>query len=196
MESLTSLCQNRSDAFDLRPRLFLRMLSSLTDRKAAATLLDSCAKKGLVIPSCFFLRNNTTRTKEKTFGQKFAMARAYQTARKSTGGKAPRQQLATRRVQTKKPAAKSPRSMGDDISKFLLNNHLSDVSFIVGAERRRFPGHRTILAARSPRFEGLFSGTFADSSSKGIEALDHEPGPFGVMLEFIYTDKVGPRPSD
>lgn len=119
----------------------------------------------------------------------------YITARRSTGGKAPRKQLATRSEQTKKPAAavkEAPRRpMGDDISKFLLNDHLSDVSLVVGAERRRFLGHRTILAARSPRFEGLFSGTFADSSSKEIEILDHEPGPFGVMLEFIYTDKVG-----
>lgn len=80
--------------------------------------------------------------------------------------------------------------MKRDISKIFLKEHLSDVTFIVGPERTPLPGHKAILAARCPKFEGLFSGGFGDSSAAEIELPDVDTLAFTAMLNYIYTNEV------
>lgn len=78
----------------------------------------------------------------------------------------------------------------DDIAKMFLNEHLSDVHFIVGPDRTRYPGHRAILAARCPKLGGLLSGHFEDSAAAEIELPNVNSTNFKYILEFIYTDNV------
>ncbi|GAQ83802.1 hypothetical protein KFL_001620220 [Klebsormidium nitens] len=104
-------------------------------------------------------------------------------------------------------------SVGADLSRLLFSAHLSDVTLEVGPERERICAHRCILASRSPKFEGLFSGQFSESSAAEVKVgvgfqsremhtsalasayahfkLPTQEAPvFKLLLSYLYTNKV------
>ncbi|KRT81158.1 BTB And C-terminal Kelch domain containing protein [Oryctes borbonicus] len=79
--------------------------------------------------------------------------------------------------------------------RFLLFNPLmSDVTFVVGAQKEKIPAHKFILSISSSVFEAMFYSLLANRS-KEIELPDVEPAAFKNLLRFIYLDQasVGPE---
>lgn len=68
---------------------------------------------------------------------------------------------------------------------------LSDVTFVVQRDEesspRRFPAHRSIVAAWSQPLQSMLCGSFQEGSSREVRLLDVEPAAFEVMLKLIYT---------
>ncbi|RLN12477.1 hypothetical protein C2845_PM09G21100 [Panicum miliaceum] len=65
----------------------------------------------------------------------------------------------------------------------------ADVTFVVDSGKR-FPAHKTILAARSPVFMAEFFGHMNEKGSQSVRIQDMEAAVFKAMLHFIYTDMV------
>ena len=73
---------------------------------------------------------------------------------------------------------------------YLFNNELlSDITFIVGRERKRIPSHKFILSIGSAVFYAMFHGNFASARTE-IELPDIEPQAFITLLKFLYYDEV------
>ncbi|XP_078527882.1 BTB/POZ domain-containing protein 19 isoform X4 [Lissotriton helveticus] len=81
-----------------------------------------------------------------------------------------------------------------DIRSLLHNPLFSDVTFIVGKERRELYGHRCVLACRCRVFHEMFleQPLLADSSQQGqpIVLSDVQPEVFLAVMEFLYTNCV------
>ena len=87
------------------------------------------------------------------------------------------------------PAVFTPHSsLAADVSELFTSGRASDITLTVG--RREFAAHRTILRARSPYFEGLFSSSMRDADSDGLPIADTEPEVFEQLLVWIYTGEV------
>ncbi|KAM8805868.1 BTBDJ protein, partial [Eudromia elegans] len=68
----------------------------------------------------------------------------------------------------------------------LDNPQFSDVTFVVGRERREVFAHRCVLACRCQAFQGLLS-----AAAPGPLVLGHvQPEVFLAVIEFLYTNCV------
>ncbi|PVH34505.1 hypothetical protein PAHAL_8G234300 [Panicum hallii] len=83
-----------------------------------------------------------------------------------------------------------PSDMHQHLARLLSSGAESDVTFRVGEET--FAAHRVVLAARSPVFMAELFGPMKEKhkTSRPIQISDMEPGVFGAMLHFIYTDSL------
>ena len=54
-----------------------------------------------------------------------------------------------------------------DLKKIACNKKFSDVMFLV--EKQKIPAHKNILAARSEKFEKMFTGNFKESNQQIVE---------------------------
>ncbi|XP_041372640.1 BTB/POZ domain-containing protein 2-like [Gigantopelta aegis] len=70
----------------------------------------------------------------------------------------------------------------------LEENILSDVTFIVGENRKRIQAHRLILSLRSCVFMAMLNGPLSEQDD--IEIPDIESDIFEQALKFLYTDDV------
>ncbi|XP_031623782.1 BTB/POZ domain-containing protein 9-like [Contarinia nasturtii] len=73
------------------------------------------------------------------------------------------------------------------LSDICMKDIHSDVTLIV--ENTKIPAHKTILSARSPYFQTLFNGNFAESTKDEIE-LKVPLDAFKEILKYIYTGCV------
>ncbi|KAH8386811.1 hypothetical protein KR093_002722, partial [Drosophila rubida] len=71
-----------------------------------------------------------------------------------------------------------------DIARLCMNDHYSDVEFVV--EEQRLPAHRAILAARSEYFRALLYGGMSETTQRQI-ALEVPLDSFKVLLRYIYS---------
>ncbi|KAL5101630.1 hypothetical protein RYX36_005957 [Vicia faba] len=79
--------------------------------------------------------------------------------------------------------------IGSHFGTLLENMEGSDVTFDVDGEK--FPGHKIVLAARSPEFRSKFlNGMDIDTDKQEIVVTDLEPKVFKAMLHFIYRDTL------
>ncbi len=63
------------------------------------------------------------------------------------------------------------------------------MSFLVGPDKKKFYGHKIVLAARSPVFAAMLFSKFAESSMREIELPDIKPNIFLSLLTNMYTDR-------
>ena len=77
------------------------------------------------------------------------------------------------------------------------NEQLSDVYFTVGkgADKRRIPGHKYVLAISSPVFHAMFYGGMAEQG-KEIVISDCESDGFLELLRYMYCDNAELTPSN
>ena len=67
----------------------------------------------------------------------------------------------------------------------------TDVTFLVGAERKRVDAHRTILACQSCYFQSLLFGEMLEAGSDEIALLDiSQPRLFVSLVEYVYTGEL------
>ncbi|EOD41766.1 hypothetical protein EMIHUDRAFT_60979 [Emiliania huxleyi CCMP1516] len=96
------------------------------------------------------------------------MARTKQTARKSTGGDAPRRQLATKAARKSAPATgparpplhlvlKSPKLTENAREMWTRQQQGEFTDAVINVQHRAFQVHRVVLASASPYFQNLFS---------------------------------------
>ncbi|GAB4834082.1 BTB/POZ and MATH domain-containing protein 4 [Ancistrocladus abbreviatus] len=84
------------------------------------------------------------------------------------------------------PSIRVPDSdIGAHFGMLLENDEYSDAIFNVAG--KRFPAHKLVLAARSPKFETEF---LDGSEEEEIVVTDMEPEVFKAMLHFMYRDTL------
>ena len=76
----------------------------------------------------------------------------------------------------------------DGLNLLRAENQFCDVELRIG--KSSFHGHRTVLAACSPYFQGMFAGGMREVYQDAIDILGIEPHIFKLLLDFMYTGKV------
>ena len=81
------------------------------------------------------------------------------------------------------------RTLTECLEHMLTNELRADVTFSIRPPSSRSGGvqlsaHKLILCARSPVFEAMFSGKFAESNDR-VTIVDAEPEPFKEMLRYV-----------
>jgi BTB/POZ domain len=77
------------------------------------------------------------------------------------------------------------RSSAFDFARYFNNEMAADFNFKV--KNRVFPGHKIILAGRSPVFAAMFKHDMKEKETSEVEIEDMDPAVFQKMLKFIYT---------
>uniref|UniRef100_A0A8C6ZYE8 BTB domain containing 19 n=1 Tax=Nothoprocta perdicaria TaxID=30464 RepID=A0A8C6ZYE8_NOTPE len=73
----------------------------------------------------------------------------------------------------------------------LLNNpQFSDVTFVVGRERREVFAHRCVLACRCQAFRGMLSAAGGPAPRAPLVLGNVQPDVFLAVIEFLYTNCV------
>ncbi|CAO1409249.1 unnamed protein product [Diamesa hyperborea] len=80
-----------------------------------------------------------------------------------------------------------PQKLSEDMLNMLNSMEYSDFTFIV--ERKRFPVHKIILAARSPVFKAMFSTNMEEARSNETVITDVSSESFGEFLNYLYSGK-------
>ncbi|KAJ8304379.1 hypothetical protein KUTeg_017962 [Tegillarca granosa] len=76
-----------------------------------------------------------------------------------------------------------------ECNKFMLENQInSDVTFIVGNDRKPIKAHKYVLGSRNSVFTAMLFGTLAENGE--IIIPDIEPSVFCSLLDFFYTDQM------
>ena len=84
-----------------------------------------------------------------------------------------------------------PSDLHQHLGRLLSSGAEADVKFQVGGET--FAAHRLVLAALSPVFMAKLFGPMREKRTRRrrpIQIDDMEPGVFGAMLHYIYTDSL------
>ncbi|KAK3695907.1 hypothetical protein LTR37_018262 [Vermiconidia calcicola] len=131
------------------------------------------------------------------------MARTKQTARKSTGGMAPRRQLlaaassdGTARTQplpagTTGQSTAGQKRQHDNLEptarKQTRSSYSSVITMIVGEEQESFLVHEDIIRARSKFIESALSKPWKEKEQKTIHLEQHSPAAIKIYLESLYA---------
>lgn len=86
------------------------------------------------------------------------------------------------------PISECASSLNNHLGSLLQSGLLSDATVTVAG--RRFPVHKSILAARSPVFSAMFQCPLQESANNQVYIDDIEADVFAALLNFIYTDKL------
>ncbi|MGH0143110.1 UNVERIFIED_CONTAM: hypothetical protein FKN15_035335 [Acipenser sinensis] len=79
--------------------------------------------------------------------------------------------------------------LSEHVGALIQGEEYSDVTFIV--EKKRFPAHRVILAARCQYFRALLYGGMKESQPQAeIPLEDTTAEAFSMLLQYIYTGRV------
>eukprot|EP00058_Branchiostoma_floridae_P023565 XP_002609055.1 hypothetical protein BRAFLDRAFT_59454 [Branchiostoma floridae] len=69
-----------------------------------------------------------------------------------------------------------------------LSGEFTDV--VLRVEHCTFPCHRAVLAASSPYFSTMFSGSLRESRQKEVRIHELEPRTMALLLDYIYTSEA------
>ncbi|XP_065199693.1 protein roadkill-like [Planococcus citri] len=75
-----------------------------------------------------------------------------------------------------------------DFEKLLNDEETCDV--IIDINGKKYPAHKTILAARSPVFKAMFKHNMTENQRNCVEIKDIDEKIFEEVLRYIYTGKV------
>ncbi|XP_041771009.1 BTB/POZ domain-containing protein 6-B-like isoform X2 [Anopheles merus] len=76
------------------------------------------------------------------------------------------------------------------LEKMVNNKLLSDVTFIVGPEKRRIYAHKPYLLTASEFFYKMFCGNFIEAQRKEVVLEDVDAELFLIILRLVYSKKV------
>lgn len=76
----------------------------------------------------------------------------------------------------------------NDLGALRLDITLSDFTIIV--KTKEFKVHKSVLSARSPVFNQMFSSSMKEAADNKVEINDIEPNTFEKLLGFIYSAKI------
>jgi speckle-type POZ protein len=82
-----------------------------------------------------------------------------------------------------------PPSLGADLGALLASGDGADVQFVVG-DGERAGAHRVVLAARSPVFAAMLTGSMREATAAAVPVPDVDPAVFRALLHFAYTDAL------
>lgn len=86
------------------------------------------------------------------------------------------------------------RPLADDYDRFLENEKLRDVVFVLGNEE--ILAHKQIISARSEVFAKMFDLDMAEKKDGRVEISDIEPNIFKLFLRFVYCGKLETKNTD
>ncbi|KAE8600233.1 hypothetical protein XENTR_v10013142 [Xenopus tropicalis] len=79
--------------------------------------------------------------------------------------------------------------LSENVGALINGEEYSDVTFVV--EKKRFPAHRVILAARCQYFRALLYGGMRESQPEAeISLEDTTPEAFSMLIKYIYTGRA------
>jgi hypothetical protein len=126
------------------------------------------------------------------------MARTIQASHKTTGGRVPRKQLASRslkrRIQPGPPATSisydSQKNLGTRLhADWYMNSKFCDVTIRYGPDSSlRFDGHRLVLSNSSVWFQHCSNPGFIEATSPVITLSRDFPEALEALFEFCYCD--------
>ena len=83
------------------------------------------------------------------------------------------------------------RQFMDKLPQLYDNASLSDVTFVVGQQKRQLHAHRVVLAAMSTRFFNMFNSKHEARYHEKVLPLDNfDPDSFDRMLRYIYGQEI------
>ena len=85
-----------------------------------------------------------------------------------------------------------PPTLGPDLGALLEAGTGADVAFDVGGGEGPLRAHRVVLAARSPVFAAMLTGSMAEASAHVVRLQDVQADVFHALLHFAYTDALPP----
>lgn len=85
------------------------------------------------------------------------------------------------------PLAATPSTIIADIRKYVNNDLLSDIQFII--EGQAVFAHK-ILCLRCPYFHNMLTGEYMESRASAITIPDVKYNTFVLLMEYLYTDDV------
>ncbi|KAK3105965.1 hypothetical protein FSP39_009763 [Pinctada imbricata] len=88
----------------------------------------------------------------------------------------------------------SGRSLPQCLQYILENEHMCDVTFLVGEEHEEIHAHRFILTNRSSVFQVMLQGMLAERGEIKIPDVDKET--FSAFLRYLYTDTADFTPEN
>jgi hypothetical protein len=91
-----------------------------------------------------------------------------------------------KKIGKKKVEYKSLESLSNDFLSLINNKEYSDVTFIVGKDKKPVFAHRMILAKRSVYFRKLFESGMKESVDKEIEKSNISHTTFLVLMRYFY----------
>jgi hypothetical protein len=84
-----------------------------------------------------------------------------------------------------------PRTFGEQLQHgmkdLFFNNHLSDVTVIVGRDADRIPAHKFVLYAWSPKFQTQLKELGEEARELLVEVEGDDAQLFKMMLQYMYT---------
>ncbi|OXU30765.1 hypothetical protein TSAR_013231, partial [Trichomalopsis sarcophagae] len=80
------------------------------------------------------------------------------------------------------------KSIHDEFAELLYSGKFSDLTLDLG--EKKFKVHKSILAARSPVFSGMFEHEMLENKENVVRITDVEPDIMSEILLFIYANKV------
>ncbi|XP_049299499.1 kelch-like protein 7 [Anopheles funestus] len=81
-------------------------------------------------------------------------------------------------------------TMSSRLESMVNNEFCSDVTFIVGASKKRIYAHKLLLVMASEYFYVMFFGNFVEANRNEVTLEDVDPDVFLVILRYIYCLKV------
>lgn len=79
-------------------------------------------------------------------------------------------------------------SLAEDYDKFLKNQELSDITFVIG--NQEIPAHKQIVSARNDVFAKMLNCDMLEKKNSRVEIIDIEEDIFKLLLRYIYSGNL------
>ncbi|OWF55514.1 BTB/POZ domain-containing protein 6-like isoform X2 [Mizuhopecten yessoensis] len=80
------------------------------------------------------------------------------------------------------------KTLSECFDHILISGIASDVTFLVGEDKKKISAHKLVLISRSPVFYAMFEGPMAEKGEVTIP--DTSEDAFRIFLRYLYTDTI------